>query len=76
MGDSWFFLQKPLDRLGSRGVRGQEDPAELITKLSESLATEMPLRARLTTPTLQQKQVGERVVWVSERLKRSWGQAS
>ena len=56
-------------------VRSQDDPADLITKLSTSLATETPLRARLTTPTLQQKQVGE-LVCVLQRLKSPWDRAS
>eukprot|EP00913_Durusdinium_trenchii_P001173 g1079.t1 len=43
--------------LGSSSAAScQDDPSALVSKLSNTLAVETPLRARLTTPKLQQKQ--------------------
>ena len=43
-------------------IRPQDNPAELVSKLSAALPVETALRARLTTPTLQQKQAQLSVV--------------
>ena len=43
-------------------IRPQDNPADLVSKLAAALLVETALRARLTTPTLQQKQAHLSVV--------------
>lgn len=43
-------------------IQPQDNPADLVSKLSAALPVETALRARLTTPTLQQKQAHLSVV--------------
>ena len=58
----------PISRMKARQseqvspIRPQDNPADLVSKLSAALPVETALRARLTTPTLQQKQAHLSVV--------------